>query len=64
MTNLVQFYLHMGVQVYNVERLIQYELTSVMSDMVAKACELRFKAMNHEEKLLGGLAKTLVVRYS
>ncbi len=60
-TNLVQFYMEMGVKITNVERLIQFDLSDSMYSMVQKASDLRYKATNNEEKVLGNLMKTLVV---
>ncbi|MCP4393483.1 MAG: hypothetical protein GY804_04345 [Alphaproteobacteria bacterium] len=52
-TNLVQFYMEMGVKITNIDRLIQYELSGSMNPMVQKAVNLRFKASNDEQKVLG-----------
>ncbi len=54
--------MEIGAKISNVERFIQYELTSSLSQMVAEAAELWYKAsVNHKDKVLGTVMKALVV---
>ena len=60
-TNLAKFYMSMGVEIKNIERVIEYQYTNALIPFVQKAAKLRYSAKNHKEKLLSNLAKSLIV---
>ena len=58
---LVKFYLDMGVKVTNCKLFIEYDKSTDFSNIVKKACDMRYKATNHEEKIIGESCKSIVV---
>ena len=62
-TKLCAFYLRLGVRVTNVQKIIQYSLSTALKEMVDTACEMRYRAssMGPDEKAIGNLMKALVV---
>lgn len=58
---LVKFYLEMGVKIVNTQLFIQYDESFDFKNIVQRACDMRFRARNHAERIIGESCKSIVV---
>ena len=62
-TDLCRWYMKWGVEVSNVERVIQYKITDILSPFVDMVCEMRYENSRAdattEDKVIGSMAKAL-----
>jgi hypothetical protein len=60
-TSLARYYMKLGLKVSNVTLVAQYTFTKALRPFVKRASDMRMRATTNHEKLLGNLAKSLVV---